>query len=194
MSAALLLLVGAVLCFLGAFSVRVAVLAAGFGTGWLLADVFDAATTTALLVAVAGAVVAFVATFLLATFLFFVSGAVVGSVLGAKLFVVVDRGDSDWLLAAVFVPAVAVVCGLLADHWKHRFLRWATAAAGAALLLSGLGRLGTDSTDVLWRPETAGGTGVFALSWLVLTLVGHRVQAGSAHEDRHRAGEPGRRP
>jgi hypothetical protein len=186
MSAALLLLVGAILCFLGAFSVRIAVLAAGFGTGWLLAEVFDAETGTSLLVAGAGAVVAFVSTFLLSKFLFFVAGVVVGSVVGAKLFVVVDRGDADWLLAAVFVPAVAVVCGLLADHWQHRFLRWATAAAGSALLLSGLGRLRTDSTDLLWRPQTTAGTAVFTLCWLVLTLVGHRVQNRFAHDRRHR--------
>ncbi|SDD60011.1 hypothetical protein [Nocardioides lianchengensis] len=182
MSAALLVLVGAVLCFLGAFSVRVAVLAAGFGTGWLLATALGASTTTVLLVAGAGAVVSFVSTYLLSAFLFFVAGVVVGSVVGARLFVVVDRGDSDWLLSVVFVPAVAVVCGLLADRWRQRFLGWATAAAGSALLLSGIGRLGTDSTGWYWRPDTATGTTVFAVSWLVLTLVGHRVQLGSRRD------------
>ncbi|MEI5675701.1 MULTISPECIES: hypothetical protein [unclassified Nocardioides] len=182
MSAALLVLVGAVLCFLGAFSVRVAVLAAGFGTGWLLATALGASTTTVLLVAGVGAVVSFVSTYLLSAFLFFVAGVVVGSVVGARLFVVVDRGDSDWLLSVVFVPAVAVVCGLLADRWRQRFLGWATAAAGSALLLSGIGRLGTDSTGWYWRPDTATGTTVFAVSWLVLTLVGHRVQLGSRRD------------
>lgn len=176
MTPALLLLTGATLCFLGALSVRVVVLAGGFGTGWFLAEVFDAEWGTALLVAAAAAVFAFVATLLVSKFLFFVAGAVVGSVVGAKLFIVVSSGDPDWLLAVVFVPAVAAVAGLLADHWQRPFLGWATAAAGASLILSGFGRLGTDSTDLLWRPDTAAGSIIFAAFWVALTLIGHRIQ------------------
>ncbi len=90
-----------------------------------------------------------------------------------------DAGGNDWLLALVFVPAVAVVAGFLAQRYQRGFLRWATAAAGAGLILSGLGRLGDDSTDFLWRPDNTGGGLVFAVAWVALTLLGHRVQAPS---------------
>ena len=56
----------------------------------------------------------------------------------------------------------------------------ASTSSWLPLMLSGLGRLGTDSTDLLWRPETTAGTAGFTVCWLVLTLVGHRVQAGSS--------------
>ena len=140
MSALALVLVGAVLCFFGARSVRLAVLAAGFGTAWLLADVFGASTTTTLVVSVAGALGAFVLTLVLSKIVLFVAGLLVGAVVGAKLFVLVNDGahGSDRALALVFVPAVAIVVGFLADRFQHTFLAWATAAAGAVLILSGL--------------------------------------------------------
>jgi hypothetical protein len=177
MSAAVLAVLGFVLCFLGAFSVRLAVLVAGAGLGWLLAEAFDANVVTMALVAGAGAVGALVVSFLVSRFLFFVAGACVGAVIGAKLFVIADNGEHHWLLAALFVPAVAIVAGFLAQHFEKAFLRWGTAVAGAALILSAVGRLGTSSTDVLWRPETALGGIVFALLWVVVSVVGHRVQS-----------------
>ena len=178
MSALALVLVGAVLCFFGARSVRLAVLAAGFGTAWLLADVFGASTTTTLVVSVAGALGAFVLTLVLSKIVLFVAGLLVGAVVGAKLFVLVNGGahGGDWVLALVFVPAVAVVVGFLADRFERTFLAWATAAAGAVLILSGLGRVGSDSTEALWRPHSAGGSVVFAVAWVALTVVGQRVQ------------------
>jgi hypothetical protein len=177
-SAVVLVLVGAVLCFFGARSVRLAVLAAGFGASWLLADVFGASTTTTLVIAVVGALGAGILTLLFSKFVLFMAGLVVGAVLGAKFFVLLE-GDAqgrDWVLAIVFVPAVAITVGFLANRSEHTFLVWATAAAGAALLLSGLGRLGTDSTEVLWRPHSTGGSAVFAIAWIALTVVGHQVQ------------------
>ena len=50
MSGGILILIGMLLCLAGAWSVRMAVLAAGFGVSWLLADTFGASTTTALLI------------------------------------------------------------------------------------------------------------------------------------------------
>ncbi|MDH2416005.1 hypothetical protein [Nocardioides sp. CER19] len=190
MSAAVLAVLGFILCFLGALSVRLAVLIAGGGLGWLLAEAFDASAATMVLVAGAGAVGALVVSFLVSRFLFFVAGACVGSVIGAKLFVIADNGEHHWLLALVFVPAVAVVAGFLAQHYEKAFLRWGTAVAGAALLLSAVGRLGTSSTDVLWRPETALGGILFAVLWVVLSIVGHRVQT-SGRVRRASAGHPG---
>jgi hypothetical protein len=183
--ATLALLLGALLCFAGALSVRMAILAAGFGVGWLLAEVFDASWGTALLVGLAGAAAAWLCTLVLASVLMFVEGAVIGALVGAKLFVIADRGHSDGVLAIVFVPTVAVLCGLLANHWRYRFLMWATAIAGAGLLLSGLGRLGADSTRLLWRPESTGASAVFTIAWVALAVIGHNVQrssrAGRAH-------------
>ena len=49
--------VGIVLCFFGIGSVHVAVLASGFGLGWLLADLFAASTWTALLIAAGSALI-----------------------------------------------------------------------------------------------------------------------------------------
>ena len=60
MSDLVLLVVGLVLCFAGARSLRLTILIAGFGLSWLLADAFDASTTTTFLVSVVGAVAALV--------------------------------------------------------------------------------------------------------------------------------------
>jgi len=57
MSGWVVLVVGAVLCFLGGGSVHLAVLASGFAVGWLLGDLFGA---TALIVAACTAVIAWV--------------------------------------------------------------------------------------------------------------------------------------
>lgn len=177
MSAALVIVVGLVLCFAGAFSVRLAVLTAGFGTGWLFAGVFDASTSAALVIAVAAAAATFLASFLLAKSLFLVAGVVVGSVVGAKLFVVLDIGPGAWLTAVIAVPAFALVCGWLAARWEKRFLRWITAAAGAALLLSGVGRSGAEGTDHLWQPGSSFGAVLLGSLWVALTFLGHRVQS-----------------
>jgi uncharacterized membrane protein (DUF485 family) len=177
-SAVVLVLIGAILCFFGARSVRLAVLAAGFGATWLLADVFGASTTTTLVIAVVGALGAWILTLLFSKFVFFMAGLIVGAVLGAKFFVLLE-GDAqghDWVLAIVFVPAVAITVGFLANRFERTLLVWATAAAGAALVLSGLGRLGTDSTEVLWRPHSTAGSVVFAAAWIALTVIGRRVQ------------------
>ena len=68
MSGWVVLVVGAVLCFLGVGSVHLAVLASGFGVGWLLGDLFGA---TALIVAACTAVIAWV----LVTLVFKFAGA-----------------------------------------------------------------------------------------------------------------------
>ncbi len=176
MPAAVLLLVGALLCFLGAVSIRAAVLAAGFGMAAMLAVAFNGSTSMVLIFGAVGAVGALVATLLLSKMLFFVSGVVVGSVVGVKLFVVISRGDPTWLLAVVFVPAVAVIFGFAAHRWQRPFVIWATALAGAALILSGVGRIATGFTGLFWRPESAWGATVFTLLWIALTLVGRNVQ------------------
>jgi hypothetical protein len=176
MSALAIILVGLLLCLAGALSVRLAVLAAGFGVAWTLAVAFDADTGTTLLISLGGAVLAFVLTLLAARLLFFVGGLCVGAVIGAKLFVLVQGGGADLLLLLVVVPAVALTSGLLARRFERPFLVWATAFGGAALVLSGIGRLWADAAGELWRPETTAGVVVVMVAWVVLAAVGYSVQ------------------
>lgn len=176
MSALAIILVGLLLCLAGALSVRLAVLAAGFGVAWTLAVAFGADTGTTLLISVGGAVLAFVLTLLAARLLFLVGGLCVGAVIGAKLFVLVQGGGADLLLLLVVVPAVALTSGLLARRFERPFLVWATAFGGAALVLSGIGRLWADAAGELWRPETTAGVVVVMVAWVVLAAVGYSVQ------------------
>ena len=185
MSAVAYLLVGLALCFAGARSVRLAVIIAGFGATWLLADLFGASASTALIVSVVGALGALVLSLLFARLVFFVAGALVGALLGARIFGLLvgeDARAGDWVLAVVFVPAVGVVAGWLANRFRRRFLMWATAAAGASMIISGIGRLGSGSTKLLWRPDTTAGALLFAGGLVVLTVVGHRVQHTSTRK------------
>ena len=73
---------------------------------------------------------------------------------------------------------MALVAGFLAGRFRRPFLEWATSLAGAALVLSGLGRWGTDSTDLFWRPHSTVGTVVFVGAWVVLTVLGRQFQRG----------------
>src|SRR5262245_54955728 len=158
MSSAVLLVVGVLLCFAGALSVRLAVLTAGFGLCWLLADAFGAGFVTGLIIGLVGAGVALVLTVVLSHVVMFATGAIVGAVIGAKLFVVLDDSNPSWLLAAVFVPAVAVICGYLASRYQRAFLRWATAFAGAALMLSGIGLIDGLHVRALHHPTSTVGS------------------------------------
>lgn len=179
MSAVVLLTVGLLLCFLGARSLRIGALASGFGATWLVADAFGASTSTALLVSAAGAVVVLVLSILVSRVLLFVAGTCAGAVIGARLLVLTTTGSGDddrWLLALVFVPTFALLCGFLASTFKHRFLAWGTALAGAGLMLAGVGRIGVSSTDEMWRPDTSAGATVLAVLWVALTVTGHRFQ------------------
>ncbi|MFD2029013.1 DUF4203 domain-containing protein [Promicromonospora aerolata] len=184
MSALTAILIGLVLCLAGSLSVRLAVLAAGFGVAWTLATALDADTGTALLIGLGGAVLAFMLTLLAARFLFFVGGLCVGAVIGAKLFVLVQGGGADLLLLLIVVPAVALAGGLLARRFEHPFLRWGTAVGGAALVLSGIGHLWADVAGDLWRPQSTAGVALALVLWAVLSVVGWVVQ---------RRGVPGRR-
>lgn len=177
MTAAVFILLGLFLCFLGARSTRFAVLVAGFLGAWLVADALDADRGTTLLVAAAGAAGALVLSILLARFALFAAGLVVGGAIGAKLFEILDTSDPSWLLALIFVPAVAVVCGFLAERWRKPFLVWATAFAGAAMVLTGIGRIDTGPTAELRHPDDPGAGLLLAVLWIGLALLGRSVQA-----------------
>lgn len=176
MSGGVLILIGLLLCLTGAWSVRLAVLAAGFGASWLVADTFDSSTSTALLVSAAGALIVFLLSLVMSKLMFFFVGGVVGAVVGAKLFVVLDGGDASVLLAVVFIPAVAFLFAFLAQRWSRTFLAWATAFGGAAIALTGLGRLAPDQFDALLTPDSTTDRVVFCVAWLVLGFAGRAVQ------------------
>ncbi|SDT26181.1 TM7S3/TM198-like domain-containing protein [Microlunatus soli] len=177
MSGIVLMIIGAALCFLGARSVRVTIAVAGFGAAWLLADALHATWQLTILVGCAGAVMAFITTLLLARFVFFISGVCLGAVVGAKVFQLANGSDHNWLLAIIVVPAAGFLGGLLINRRRHHVLRWLTAFAGAALALSGLGRLWPDPLSDLWRPRAAVGGLLLGAAWIVLTVLGHRVQS-----------------
>lgn len=183
MTAALFILLGLFLCFLGARSIRLAVLVAGFLAAWLVADAVDAGTTTALLVGLAGAAGALVLTILFARFALFAAGLVVGAAIGAKLFEILDDPDTSWLLALIFIPAVALACGYLAEKMRKPFLVWATAFAGAAMVLTGIGRIDTDLTRELRHPDDPGAGLLLAVLWIGLALAGRTVQARQMKKD-----------
>jgi hypothetical protein len=150
---------------------------AGFCGAWIVADALDASTGTTFVVAAAAALGALVLSIVLARFALFAAGLVLGGAVGAKLFEVLDTGDSSWVLALVFVPSVALVGGFLAQHWKKPFLLWATSFAGAAMVLTGIGRIDTGPTSELRHPDEMLGGVVLAVLWLALALAGRSVQA-----------------
>src|SRR3954471_10871345 len=147
-------LVGLVLCFLGLWSVHLALLASGFALGWLLAESLGGSLAVTFVVAACAAVVAWA----LATFVFraglLVIGAIAGGVIGAKLFGLLEGGDGNVLLAVLFVLAVAVLTGLAAQRFHEKALVWACALGGAGLALSGAARGWPDTPGVLRTPHT----------------------------------------
>ncbi len=164
--------IGLVLCFAGVASTHLAVLLSGFGLGWLLADAFGASTSTTLVIAAAGALIAWVLVALIfRTALFFV-GAVVGSVIGAKLYGILERSSGSVIVAVVFVGAVAVISGWMANRWHARVVLWLTAIGGAALALTGLGRLWQEPMHALSNPQTTTETSISVVAWVLLTLAG----------------------
>ena len=175
MSTGLLIVIGALLCFMGALSTRLVVLACGFGASWLLANALGPTTTTALLIALAGALATLVLTLLVSRLLLFVTGCVIGAVVGARLYVLLSADGDSVLLAVIFVPAVAVVCGFLAQRYQRRFVMWGTALAGAGLILSGLGR-GPESFDFLREPDDGPSSVAYTVIWVALAVVGQQVQ------------------
>ena len=176
MSGDILILVGLVLGLTGAWSLRLTVALLGFGAGWLVANAFEASTWTALGVGAASGVLALVTAVLASRVVVFLLGLMAGAIVGAKLFLVLDQGDASLVLATVFIPAVALSCAYLAGRWRAGFIGWATAAAGAALTLSGLGLVWPSTLRLLHNPDEPGRQAVSALAWVALAVVMRLVQ------------------
>ncbi|WP_072687809.1 DUF4203 domain-containing protein [Rhodococcus marinonascens] len=175
MSGIAILLVGAVLCFAGIGSLHIAVLASGFGLGWLLADLLSLSIGTTFLVGLIGAVVAWAATTLIFKFAAFFIGIITGAVIGAKLSRVLQPDDASWLLSGVVIVALAVACGFTADRYRARALLWLTALGGASMVASGLG-LAISPLSFLDDPNEGAEQVFTTLIWIALATAGWFTQ------------------
>ena len=99
----------------------------------------------------------------------------VGAVVGARLFTILDTGDASVLLAVVFVPAVAVVGGVALERWRERLVGWVTAIGGSALVLAGLGRVDSD-VRVVGDPGDYGEQAISVAAWVALAVLARVVQ------------------
>jgi hypothetical protein len=175
MEALVLVVVGVLLAVGGIWSIRLVLVCAGAGAAWLVADAFGASAATSALVAAASGLLALLVGVLAARVLFFVVGLVVGAVVGARLFTILDTGDASVLLAVVFVPAVAVVGGVALERWRERLVGWVTAIGGSALVLAGLGRVDSD-VRVVSDPVDYGEQAISVAAWVVLAVLARVVQ------------------
>ena len=175
MSGIAILLVGAVLCFAGVGSLHIAVLASGFGLGWLIADLLSLSLGTTFLFAAIGAVVVWVATTLIFKFAAFFIGIIAGAVVGAKLSRVLQPEDVNWILSGIVIVALAVACGFVADRYRARALVWLTALCGASMVLTGLG-MAIGSLSFLDQPNEGVQQFFASLVWVAIAAAGWLTQ------------------
>ncbi|KAF0964985.1 DUF4203 domain-containing protein [Rhodococcus sp. T7] len=175
MSGIAILLVGAVLCFAGVGSLHIAVLASGFGLGWLIADLLSLSLGTTFLFAAIGAVVVWVATTLIFKFAAFFIGIIAGAVVGAKLSRVLQPEDVNWILSGIVIVALAVACGFVADRYRARALLWLTALGGASMVLTGLG-MAIGSLSFLDQPNEGVQQFFATLVWIAVAAAGWVTQ------------------
>jgi hypothetical protein len=170
-----ILLIGALLCFYGIRSMHLAVLAAGFGVGWLVSDLFNASLTTLFLFGLIGAVTAWVVTTLVFKFSAYFIGGLTGAMVGAKVADVLQPGDNNWALSAIVIVAVAVAAAFLADKFRARALLWLTSIGGASMMLTGLAGL-NGALEFLRHPEAGWQQITSTLAWIALSVAGWIVQ------------------
>jgi hypothetical protein len=156
------------------------VLVAGFGLCWLFADAIGASVVTMFVAAAVGSLVLLVLSIVMSRFVIFLVGAAVGAVIGTRLFALLGGDDPSWLLAVLFVPTFGLVAGYLAQRMGSRFLRWATAIAGAALILSAVGSMFSDDLGLLQAPNSPAQSILHTVAWVGLAIVGHQVQRAQA--------------
>jgi len=169
MSGLTMVVIGLVLGLAGGWSIRTVLTVMGFGAGWLLANVFDASLLVTAVVAAVGALLAWVLVRLAATLVFFVVGALVGLLVGARLFRLLEGGDGNLLLAVVFIPAIGIAGGWLAEKTREAFVAWGTSIGGAALVLAGLGVL-VDSLSWLRDPSETWQAVLGVVAWVALSV------------------------
>lgn len=168
--------VGLVLCFMGARSIHLAVLASGFALGWLLADAFDATTLASLVFGLVAALAAWALARLIFGLALFIVGALAGGVIGAKLFAFLQQGQGSVVLAILFVVAAGFVAGIATRRFRGVVLAVACALGGAGLVLGGLARAFPQALGFLRTPPTPAMAALAALAWIVLAALGWAVQ------------------
>ncbi len=172
--------VGLVLCFFGARSIHIAVLASGFALGWLLGDAFSATPLASLVFGVVAALAAWALARLIFGLALFIVGALAGAVVGAKLFAFLQQGEGSVILAVLFVAATGFIAGVATRRFRGTVLAAACALGGAGLVLSGLARAFPQVLGFLRTPHTPGMAALGALAWVVLAVLGWAVQRRSA--------------
>ncbi len=164
-----MVVIGLVLGLAGGWSIRTVLTLLGFGAGWLLANVFNASLLVTLVIALVTAFFAWLMVRLAATLVFFVVGLLVGAVVGARVFRLLEGGDGNLLLAVVFIPAVAITGGWLAEKSRDKFVAWGTSIGGAALVLAGLGVL-VSGLSWLRDPSETWQAVVGVAAWVALSV------------------------
>jgi hypothetical protein len=182
MSGLTMIVIGLVLGLAGGWSIRTVLMLVGFGAGWLLANVFDANLLVTLVIAVVGALFAWLIVRLAAAIVFFVVGALVGVLVGARLFRLLEGGDGNLLLAIVFIPAIGIAGGWLAEKTKERFVAWGTSIGGAALVLAGLGVL-VSGLAWLRDPTESWQAVVGGAAWVALSVVFRYTQKAVGNQE-----------
>jgi len=182
MSGLTMIVIGLVLGLAGGWSIRTVLMLVGFGAGWLLANVFDANLLVTLVIGIVGALFAWLIVRLAAAIVFFVVGALVGVLVGARLFRLLEGGDGNLLLAIVFIPAIGIAGGWLAEKTKERFVAWGTSIGGAALVLAGLGVL---ISGLAWlRDPTESWQAVVGVAaWVALSVVFRYTQKAVGNQE-----------
>ena len=169
MSGLTMIVIGLVVGLAGGWSIRTVLTLLGFGAGWLLANVFDANLLVTLVIAIVGAAFAWLVVRLAASIVFFVVGALVGVLVGARLFRLLEGGEGNLLLAVILIPAVGIAVGGIAVMAKERFVAWGTSIGGAALVLSGIGTL-VDGLAWLRHPTESWQALVGTGAWVALSV------------------------
>lgn len=175
MSGIVVLLIGALLCFYGIRSLHLAVLAVGFGLGWLIADLFQPALSVLFLFGLVGAVLAWVITTLVFKLSAYAIGGLAGAMAGARIADVLQPGDNNWALSAIVVLAIGVAAAFLADKYRARALLWLTSIGGASMMLNGIGRM-AEPLEFLRDPDAGWQQVTSTLAWIALAVAGWIVQ------------------
>jgi hypothetical protein len=106
----------------------------------------------------------------------------VGLLVGARLFRLLEGGDGNLLLAVVFIPAIGIAGGWIAEKTRESFVAWGTSIAGAALVLSGVGVL-VASLAWLRDPVETWEAVVGALVWIALSVFFRFTQKAVGSKD-----------
>jgi len=175
-TALVVLVVGLLLCFYGIRSVNLALVAAGFALGFLVAEAFGADSWTQLWVGLGSGVLVWMIVSLVFRFATFVVGLATGAVIGAKLWSALSDPGTSALLGVVLVLTTAYTSALLAEKYARRALLWFTALGGASVILSGAALLWPSALGFLAEPDDGWQQTVMLVVWLAVAGSGWYVQ------------------